>query len=356
MNIIKRITRFIAVFIAAALALTAFASCMSGKSGEETTAAEEISTARTDVSSEQQTEKPSDPTPVRVAVLNGTTGFGIAPLYRNVKENYSGNLDITIDFYADATLVSPLLISGTADVAAVPTNLASVLYNKTEGKIKVLAVNTLGVLYLLENGNTVNNLSDLRGKTVSVPGQGTNPEYVFRAMLKNSGIEGLEDSVTIDYTYPSPDELTTAVATGKCSLAVLPEPKVTAAMMKNQSLRVALDFSAEWKTATGAELVQGCLVARTEFVEAHPEAVAEFCRLYEESVSKVRTDPAAAAADIVYAGIVPNEALVNAALPKCNIVYLTGEEMKNSLNRFWKSLFDIIPSSVGGKLPDEGIF
>ena len=356
MNNKNRIKTIIALILAAALTLIAFASCSGGASGEGTTAAQENTTSGTEAASETQTEAASDPVSVRVAVLNGTTGFGIAPLYRTVKENYSGNLDIKIDFYADATLVSPLLISGSADVAAVPTNLASVLYNRTEGKIKVLAVNTLGVLYLLENGNTVNNLSDLRGKTVSVPGQGTNPEYVFRALLKNSGIEGLEESVTIDYTYPTPDDLTTAVATGKCSLAVLPEPKVTAAMMKNQNLRVALDFSAEWKNATGAELVQGCLVARAEFVEAHPEAVAEFCRLYEESVNKVTADPAGAATDIVYAGIVPNEALVNAALPKCNIVYLTGEEMKNSLNKFWKSLYDIIPSSVGGKLPDEGIF
>lgn len=353
----RRIGKLIALFAAVTLILAAFASCAGGKTEDETTVPEQNTTApENGATNPGQTETAVDPVPVRVAVLNGTTGFGIAPMYRTVKESYNGNLDITIDFYADATLVSPLLISGTADIAAVPTNLASVLYNKTEGKIKVLSVNTLGVLYLLENGETVNSLADLRGKTVSVPGQGTNPEYVFRALLKNSGIEGLEESVTIDYSYPSPDELTTAVATGKCSLAVLPEPKVTAAMMKNQSLRVALDFSAEWKNATGTELVQGCLVARTEFIEAHPEAVEEFCRMYEESVNKVTSDPAGAAADIVYAGIVPNEALVNAALPKCNIVYLTGEEMKTSLNKFWKSLYDIIPSAVGGKLPDEGIF
>ncbi|MGM9642719.1 MAG: ABC transporter substrate-binding protein [Eubacteriales bacterium] len=294
----------------------------------------------------------TDETEIRVAVLNGTTGFGIAPLYNDVKSGVS-QLNAKIDFYADATLIAPLVIGGSVDIAAVPTNLASVLYNKTQGGIEVLAVNTLGVLYMIENGNTVNSLSDLEGKTVYLPGSGSNPEYVLKALLR---LAGLEDKVTLDYTYATPDELTAALASGKAALGVIPEPKVTAAMTKNQSLRVALDFSNEWKALTGTELVQGCLITRKAFVDEHPVAVENFLKAYEQSVGTLNSDPQAAAKAVVSAGIANSEELVKNAIPRCNITYLVGEDMEKALMEFWGALFDQVPSSVGGAMPDENIF
>ena len=296
---------------------------------------------------------PADFTEIRVAVLNGTTGFGIAPLYSDIQSGNDHNINAKIDFYADATLVAPLVIGGSVDVAAVPTNLAATLYNKTKGAIEVLAVNTLGVLYLVENGETVKSLSDLAGKTVYLPGSGSNPEYVLKTLLE---LSGLTDKVTLDYTYATPDELTAALASGKASLGVLPEPKVTAAMTKNASLKVAVDFSKEWKTLTGTELVQGCIIARKEFIDAHPVAVDNFLKAYEESVNTLNSDPEKAAAAVVAAGIAANENLVKNALPRCNITYLVGNEMKNALNEFWGALYAQVPSSVGGALPDDGIF
>ncbi len=298
-------------------------------------------------------ETPKDNTEIRVAVLNGTTGFGIAPLYKDIKSGTS-DINAKIDFYADATLVAPLVIGGSVDIAAVPTNLASVLYNKTNGAIEVLAVNTLGVLYLLENGETVSSLSDLEGKTVYLPGSGSNPEYVLKSLLK---LKGLEDKVTLDYTYATPDELTAALASGKANIGVIPEPKVSAAMAKkNGTLRVALDFSKEWKELTGSELVQGCIIARKEFIQAHPVAVENFLKAYQNSVNTVNNDLKAAAEAIVEAGIAPSAVLVETALPRCNITYLVGEDMKKALNEFWKALFEQVPASVGGAIPDEKIF
>ncbi len=296
---------------------------------------------------------PADFTEIRVAVLNGTTGFGIAPLYSDIQSGNDHNMNAKIDFYADATLVAPLVIGGSVDVAAVPTNLAATLYNKTKGGIEVLAVNTLGVLYLMENGETVKSLVDLAGKTVYLPGSGSNPEYVLKTLLE---LSGLADKVTLDYTYATPDELTAALAGGKAALGVLPEPKVTAAMTKNASLKVAVDFSKEWKTLTGTELVQGCIIARKEFIDAHPVAVDNFLKAYEESVNTLNADPEKAAAAVVAAGIAANENLVKNALPRCNVTYLVGEEMKTALNEFWSALFAQVPSSVGGALPDENIF
>jgi NitT/TauT family transport system substrate-binding protein len=333
--------KLLALLLVIALAIP-FAACSSASDGATATTSKENESAPTQNTS----------TPIRIAVLNGTTGFGIAPLVSDLKNNKC-DFKANVDFYADATLVAPLLINGSVDIAAVPTNLAATVYNKTQGKIEVLAVNTLGVLYLLENGETVNSLADLEGKTVYVPGQGTNPEYVLRALLKYAG---LTDKVTIDYTYQNPDALTAAMATGKAAIGLLPEPKVTAAKLQNSSLRVAVDFSAEWKRLTGCELVQGCLVARKEFVDANKELVNKFLAAYEASVNTVVTDADTAAKLIVEAGIAPKEALVKNALPRCNITYLTGDGMKNALNEFWSALYGIVPTSIGGKIPDSGIF
>ena len=296
---------------------------------------------------------PADFTEIRVAVLNGTTGFGIAPLYSDIQNGVHHNINAKIDFYADATLVAPLVIGGSVDIAAVPTNLAAILYNKTQGGIEVLAVNTLGVLYLIENGDTVKSLSDLEGKTVYLPGSGSNPEYVLRTLLE---LSGLIDKVTLDYTYATPDELTAALAGGKASLGILPEPKVTAAMTKNASLKVALDFTKEWRSLTDTDLVQGCIVARKAFIEEHPVAVENFLAAYEESVKLLNSDANKAAAAVVAAGIAANETLVKNALPRCNVTYLVGEGMERSLNEFWGALYNCTPASVGGALPDEKIF
>ncbi len=340
--------KILTILLAALMILSLFA-CGSNNTPAETTQSSDSSEP---VSTEASTDEvKKDDTPIKIAVLNGTTGFGIAPLYSKVSSGEIKNY--SIDFYADATLIPPQIISKSVDIAAVPTNLASTLFKKTEGAIQVLCVNTLGVLYLIENGNTVNSLQDLSGKTVYVPGQGSNPEYVLRALLTFAGIL---DKVNIDYTYGTPDELTSALASGKAALGVIPEPKVTAAMTKNSSLRSAIDFSSEWKNLTGVELVQGCLIIRKEFAEAHPDAVKAFLAEYEASVNTVNSDADAAAKSIVAAGIAASEALVKNALPRCNIVYLTGSSMENSLTKFWQSLFDVIPSSIGGAVPTEDIF
>lgn len=322
----------------AVLCLFSFISCTGG--GNEETVHDEATA-------------PADFTEIRIAVLNGTTGFGIAPLYCDIQNGIHHNMNAKIDFYADATLVAPLVIGGSMDIAAVPTNLAATLYNKTQGGVEVLAVNTLGVLYLIENGVSVKTIADLEGKTVYLPGSGSNPEYVLKTLLKLSGLEG---KVTLDYTYATPDELTAALASGKAALGVLPEPKVTAAMTKNASLNVALDFTKEWKALTGTELVQGCIVGRKAFIEEHPVAVANFLKAYEASVNILNSDAEKAATAVVTAGIAANETLVKNALPRCNVTYLVGEDMKKALNEFWGALYNCTPTSIGGALPDDKIF
>jgi NitT/TauT family transport system substrate-binding protein len=340
----KKLRLLLAVL--AALAVLLAASCTGSGTPDTTT-----SSPAGSQTGEQSSTVPTDDTQIKVAVLNGTTGFGIAPLYNRASSGEVAN--ISIELYSDATLIPPQVISKAVDIAAVPTNLAATLYNKTGGGVQVLCVNTLGVLYLVENGNTVNSVADLAGKTVCVPGQGSNPEYVLRSLLT---LAGIADKVRIDYTYTTPDELTSALSTGIATLGVIPEPKVTAALTKNASLRTAIDFSSEWKSMTGVELVQGCLVVRKEFAEQHPAAVARFLAEYESSVATVTGDTDAAAKAVVAAGIAASEALVKNALPRCNITFLTGSVMESSLQRFWQALYDVIPTSVGGAVPSEDVF
>ena len=289
---------------------------------------------------------------VRVSVLNGTTGFGMAGLM-NANQNGESALNYTFTVETDASNINAALIQGTVDIAALPTNAASVLYNKTEGGVKVLAINTLGVLYVVENGNTVNSLADLEGKTVYCPAQ--NPEFIFRAICEKGGV----DNVTIDTSYAQPAALMNAVAASEEGMiAVLPEPVLSVAMNKNANLRVALDLTAEWTTAMGSNsLVQGCIVVRTEFLEAHPAEVAKFLEEYKASIEFLNENVAEAATLVVdlgiYAGAAP---IAQKAIPKCNVTYMDGADMEAALSTFLATLFEIAPASVGGALPASDFY
>jgi len=293
---------------------------------------------------------------IDIMVLSGTTGVGIAPMINDVA-NDKAMLNYNIEVASSADMINPGLIQGEVEIAALPTNVASMLYNKTGGKIMVAAVNTKGVLYLLENGDTIKSFADLKGKTVYLPGQGSNPEYIFKYLVEKNGLV-IGTDVFVDYTYGSPDELATAIAGGMVSLAVLPEPKVTSIKSQNAAVRSALDFTAEWSKVSpvDAQLVQGCIVVQKSFAEEHPAELAQFLKDYEASINFVNTNIEEASTIIEAAGIIPKAALAKKALPACNICYMEGEEMKSSLNTFFQVLFDIAPASIGGQLPDDGIY
>lgn len=292
---------------------------------------------------------------IKVTVLSGTTGMGMAKLISDKKAGDTA-LNYNISVVSDANMVAPAIISGATDIAAVPTNLASTLYKKTEGGIYVLALNTLGVLYILESGNTVNSIEDLRGKTVYVPGAGTNPEYILKYVVEANGLEVGKD-VKFDYTFNSPDLLSAAVAQGLADIALLPEPKVTATKNQNQNVRVALDLTEEWEKKAGeGTLVQGCVIVRKEFADAHPAEIAKFLEEYKASVNFVNESKEEAANLIAEAGIIPKAPLALKAIPNCNITYVDGEEMKESLSEFFKILYEVEPKAIGGTLPDDGLY
>ena len=307
---------------------------------------------------------PEESVTVRVAALKGPTAMGLAQLMEQSAEIdalmegketvvSTGNLyDFTLAASADE--VTPALLQGELDVACVPANLAAVLYQKTEGQLVTLAVNTLGVLYIVENGNAVQSLADLKGKTIAAAGKGSTPEYALRYLLTENGIDPDAD-LTIDWKSEH-SECVAALAQGAATIALLPQPFVTVAQGKIQGLRMALDLTAEWdKLDNGSSLITGVAVARKAFVEEHPAAVEAFLQAYAESVDWVNANTADAAAVIGDLGIV-DAAVAEKALPYCNIVCLTGGGMEAKLSGYLQVLYDAEPASVGGAVPGADFY
>lgn len=292
-----------------------------------------------------------DPVTTRVAALKGPTAMGLVKLMNDAPQSDNGpRYEFTLAGAADE--VTPSLIKGDLDMACVPANLASVLYNKTEGQIVTLAVNTLGVIYIVENGNAVTSMADLAGKTIVSAGKGSTPEYALRYLLSENGIDPDKD-VTIDWKSEHA-ECVAALASGAATIALLPQPFVTVAQTKIEGLRIALDLTAEWDALdNGSGLITGVVVARRAFVEEHPAAVDTFLQDYAASVEWVNDNNADAAQLISQYGIVEAAPIAEKALPYCNIVCITGEEMKAKLTGYLQVLFDAEPASVGGKLPGE---
>lgn len=303
----------------------------------------------------QTPEVPADPVAMRVYTMNGTTGFGMAKLMEDAANGLFKTEQYTFEVKSDfAKDVLPALINGDADIAAIPTNGAAIAYNKTEGGVKVLAVNTLGCLYVIGK-DKVNSLADLAGKTVYAPAQ--NPTFIFRYLCQQNNI-----SLTIDNQYTAPTDLATAVAAGEVDYAVLPEPMITIAKNKakaaGKTLEVSIDLTAEWDRLDGMQgtLVQGCVVVRTAFLEAHPEAVLNFLRAYESSINYLNANVEAAAELIVKHGIFAQAPVAKAAIPNCNVTFLAGEGMQTAMNAYLSVLYGIQPSAIGGKIPGDAFY
>ena len=304
------------------------------------------------VASSQPSEASTAPVTeaIKVAALKGPTAMGMVKL---MADDTAGRYAFSIAGAVDE--ITPKLIQGDIQIAAVPANLASVLYNNTKGQVKVLAINTLGVLYIVENGDSVQSVEDLRGKVIYSAGKGATPEYALNFMLKANGLDPEKD-VTIDYKSEH-TECAALLTTQPNAIAMLPQPFVAATQMKNDQVRVALDLNHEWTQAQQdtATLVTGVVVARTDFIKKHPQAVADFLEGYRASTEYVNTNIPEAAKLVAALDIVP-EPVALKAIPQCNITFIAGEEMQTRLSSYLAVLYDQNPKSVGGVLPDEGFY
>lgn len=317
--------RFYALALALVLALSILAGC--------TPAAEDVT--------------------INIGGMTGPTTMGMVKLLSDSDAGAAAN-DYNLTLAGSADVLAPMLINKELDIAAVPANLASVLYNKTQGGIRVLAINTLGVLYVVEKGDSIAAVGDLRGKTIYATGQGAAPEYALRYILSSNGIDP-DNDVTIEF-HAEPAEVVTLMAGSENAIAMLPQPYVTVAMGKLEGLRVALDITEEWnKLGADSMCLTGVVVAQAAFIEEHPEQVKRFLEEYEASIAFANENVAEAAALCEHYGVIA-AAVAQKAIPECNITYIDGEEMKTALGGYLNVLFAQNPASVGGALPADDFY
>ena len=302
----------------------------------------------------EATTAPTSKIDMKIAALKGATAIGMVKMMEDASLGEAmNNYQFSIAGTADE--ITAGLIKGDYDIAAVPCNLAAVLYNKTEGKIKLAGINTLGVLYIVETGDTIHSVEDLKGKTIYSTGLGTTPQYTLNYLLSSYGIDPEKD-VTIEYKAEA-TEVAAVLSEAEDAIAMLPQPYVTTVMMANEKLRIALDVAKEWENISqdGSSVVTGVVVVRKEFLEDNPEALEAFMEEYKVSAGYANTSIEEAAALVEKYGIFKAAPMIK-AIPYCNITLITGEEMKSKVAGYLKTLFDQNPKSVGGKLPAEEFY
>ena len=345
--------KILSLLLAFSLALS-LAACGGSASSAASSAAVSEAASSAAASEEEEAAAPLSVTePLRIAGLKGPTTLGLVNLL-SMEQAGTAAMDYDLQLYGAADEIVPLLIKGELDMAAIPANLAATLYQKTSGGIQAVAVNTLGVLYVVEQGDTVHSMADLKGRTILSTGKGTTPEYVLRYLLTANGLDPDKD-VDIQY-YSEATEVTAQMATTQDAIAVLPQPYVTAAGLKDDTLRVALDLNAEWDKVADTQLITGVTVVRKAYAEEHPDVVAAFLADYAQSVNAANTDLDGTAALCEEQGVVAKAAIAKKALPNCNIVCLTGEELKADVSGYLQVLYDADPAAVGGTLPGEDFY
>ncbi len=291
---------------------------------------------------------------VHVTALKGPTAMGMVDFMDKSEKGEITDNTYQFEIVSAVDEVTPKLVQGKTDIAAVPANLASVLYNNTNADVQVIAINTLGVIYIVESGDTISDISDLKGKTIYASGKGATPEYALNYILTQNNIDP-ETEVTIEWKSEHAECLSALMA-NENAIAMLPQPFVTTAQTKSEKIRVALDLTEEWeKLGVDSALLTGVVVARKEFVEQNPAAVQAFLEHYEISVNNVNKNIKDAATLIEKYDIVPAPVAVK-AVPNCNIVFITGEEMKQKLSGYLKVLSEQNPKAIGGMLPADDFY
>lgn len=290
---------------------------------------------------------------INIASLKGPTSIGLVKLYDDSDNENSINT-YNYSIYGTADEISAGLVKGEIDIAAIPCNLASVLYGKTQGEIQIAGINTLGVLYIVQKGENISSVSDLRGKTIYTTGQGTTPEYTLRYLLSENGIDP-DNDVTIKFCSEA-SEVVSSISALSSAVAMLPQPYVTVAKSSIEGLMTALDVTEEWeKLDNNSTVVTGVVVVRKEFAEENPEAVKNFLNEYKNSTD-FANENTEECAELLEKFDIFKAAIAKKAIPECNVVLITGEEMQSKVLSYLSVLYDANPSSIGGTMPDNSIF
>ena len=353
--------RTLSLLLTAALALSLLAGCgpKTPPEGGSASSAPGSSSSQPDTSADKSTPEADAPV-IKFMALSGPTGVGASWLMDNYSaENAFADMPFVLDssIVTDNEEVKNALINRDVDIAAVATNVAANLSAKSDGAIQVLAVNTLGVLYILEKGDTVHSIADLAGKTLYCPSntKGANPEHILNHLLASTNM----DQAAVNIEWLTPQEITAKITSSDSGICMLPVPAATALMVQDSAVREAVSLSEAWMDLEGSQLPMGCVVARTEFIEQSDSALIEaFIDLYGDSISFMEGEgnrPDAAALAVKH-GILPNEKVAAKAIPQCALTFVTGQAMKDTLEDYYAILFQAAPESIGGGLPYDSFY
>ena len=297
-------------------------------------------------------EKITEKVYVRVGGLKGPTSMGLLFLQERNESGAAGaNYEFTMVAAADELLT--MMVKEELDIALIPANVASVLYNKTDGGVTVIDINTLGVLYMVSGDASIKAPADLKGRTIYLTGKGTTPDYVLHYIMQGNGLTDAD--VTLEYKSEA-TEVAAVLTENPDAVGLLPQPFVTAACMQNEALGVVMDMNEQWTALQGEDgsrMVTGVTVVRNAFLEENEEAVKGFLQEHKESTESINADPGKGSVLAVEADIIAKEAIAAKAIPECNITYIDGEEMKRALSGYLSVLFEQDPKSVGGALPEN---
>lgn len=337
--------KLLALMLVCCLALCVLCGCSSSDKGK--------SESTKDTENADVTQEPADMSAdINIGCMKGPTAIGMVKLLSDSDEGSSKNhYDYTIAATADE--LSAGLVNGSLDAAAVPCNLASVLYNKTDGEIVTAAINTLGVLYIVEAGDSIQSIKDLTGKTIYSTGQGTTPEYTLRYLLTSAGMNP-DNDVTIEYKSEA-SEVVATLAQNPEAIAMLPQPYVTVAMTNNDKIRIALDITKEWEEKNDSTVVTGVIVARKSFIEENKAAFQNFLTEYKQSTEYANSH-VDETAELLKKFDIFKAAVAKKAIPYCNVTYMDGQDMQENATAYLTILYEQNPASIGGKLPEEGMF
>ena len=361
----------LSLLLAAAMALSLMAGCVKTPPAAEPAPPQEEPTPEVTDPAPELPQPDNDaqkiPYEINFAALSGPTGVGAAKLLAQYGRTGDGaatppyspdgtSIAVNYTIAAANDEITPALINGTLDIAAVATNLAANLNAKTEGGVQVLCVNTLGVLYILEKGDTVHEMADLKGKTLYAPSntKGANPEHILNHLLTENGVDLSE----VDIQWMTPQEITAKMTTEDAGICMLPVPAATAVLVKDAGVREAISLSEAWEQVEESPLPMGCIVARTDFIEENPDAVEAFLAEYEQSIAFVadESNRSEAAELVAQLGIAPSAGIATKAIPQCNLTFVTGEEMKDTLEDYYQILFRNNPDSIGGSMPYDAFY
>lgn len=340
------------LFVAAAAAAALLAGC-AGSPGPGA-APEPGTPSATPTATASATPTAAERTAFRIASLKGPTTMGLVGLMDEAAQGEARH-DYEVTMYGTPDEVVPKVLHGEVDVALLPANLAAVLHAKSQGAVQVAAISTLGVLHVVEVGDTVHSIADLRGRTVYSTGKGATPQYVLEHLLTQSGLDPATD-VTVEYLSEA-TEVAARLAAEPDAVGVLPQPYATVAVGQVPGARAALDLTEEWAAvAPGSQLVTGVVVVRTAFAQEHPAAMAELLDDVAESARFTNEHPDEAGELIAAAGIVPAAKVATAAIPASHITYIDGAAMRDALDGYLRVLHAADPASVGGAVPGEDFY